>query len=710
MGFMENLRRNVFGVFGTIILFIILILFLWGDASQGGAGQLMGGPGEAGAVNGEEITFEEFELAVDEAIAGMPGEDINRDSVREQVWEQLVQQKLLYQAAEQYGIAVSDEELAAMLFTSPPQQLAAMFTDSSGSFMQDMYNSFMRDMDGFFAAQQVPEATAEQLRKTVLASQRQMRLQATVARMFDLVGSLYPRSTTLLRAAYNEQNTTASGEFIFLSANLIPDAEIEVTDAEIEEYYSEHVDMYRRKASRIAQYAVLRLGPSSKDSQKVGARFNRYAEEMQKAGTMSDSSEAFGRLVNDFGPRLMTGNAFKPLHELPAEVRDTIASLPEGAIIGPVRINNASYFVNLVDVRDSGTLQVKASHILLQSPEENDSALSMAEDIARQAREGGDWASLVTQYSQDPGSAGQGGSVGWVTESTNYVEPFKKAVLGGQTGEIIGPVRSEFGYHIIRIEDRSEKAYKVRALNFDIEISQTTRQQLQRKAQRLKERTEEGEDFEKVAEELELQVLESAPITHGNLQIAGTPRIASFAYDAELGEVSDVIRMPDESYIVARLSQINQGGPAPLEDVRDQIDATIRNRKKVEKLQARAASVRSGLGSGTDLSVALASDSTLVVRQFTDISEQGSFPDVGNDVLLASKVFSMSPGQVSDPIRGERGYYIVRLDSLNRKDDAAWTAEKEEFIKGMIGQRRQMLFGAWFDEYRNAATVVRNWK
>ena len=281
MGFMENLRRNVFGVFGTIILFIILILFLWGDASQGGAGQLMGGSSEAGMVNGEEVTYTEFEAMVDDEIAASGNSAANRDSVREQVWEQLVQRKLLYQAAAEYGIAVSDEELAGMLYTSPPQQLAQMFTDSSGSFMQDMYNQFMRDMDGFFAAQQIPQSTADQLRSAVLSAQGQMRLQATVARMFDLVGSLYPHSNTLLRSAYNSQNTTASGEFVFLSTSLVPDEQVTVGDEEIREYYESHLEMYRRKPSRIAQYAMLRLGPSGKDSQKVGSRFNEYVEAME---------------------------------------------------------------------------------------------------------------------------------------------------------------------------------------------------------------------------------------------------------------------------------------------------------------------------------------------------------------------------------------------------------------------------------------------
>lgn len=708
MGFMENLRRNVFGVFGTIILFIILILFLWGDASQGGAGQLMGGPGAAGSVNGEDISYAEFDQMVEETMASSGA--TNRDSVQEQVWEQLVQQKLLYQAAEQFGIAVSDEELAQMLFTSPPQTLATMFTDSTGSFMQDVYYDFMRDMDGFFLERQIPESTADQLREAVLQAQRQMRLQATVGRMFDLVGSLYPRSMTLLRAAYNSQNTTATGQFVFLSTNLIPDGEVEVSDAEIQEYYDGHLEMYRRKPSRIAQYAMLRLGPSDKDSQKVGSRFNRYVEAMQEATTWNDSSEAFGRLAGDFGPRLLTGNSFKPMHELPEEIRDTIASLREGAIIGPVRIRGGNYYVNLVDVRDSGALQVKASHILLQSADENDSARAMAERIAEQARSGSDWGGLVTQYSQDPGSASQGGSVGWVTEKTQFVEEFKQAALGGQTGEIIGPVKSEFGYHVIRIDDRSEKAYKVRALNFDIEISQTTRQQLRRKAQRLQERLEEGEDFETVAQDLELQVLESPPITHGNMQIGGTSRIANFAMDASVGDVSKIFQMPDESLIVARLAEVNQGGPAPLEDVRDQIDATLRNRKKVDMLAARAKTLRATIGTGGSLSAAASADSSIVIREFANVSELGSFPDVGNDALLAARVFSMKPGSISEPIRGERGYYIVQLDSLAQKDDAAWSSEKEEFVRNTLGQRRQMIFGAWFDEYRNAATVIRNWE
>ncbi len=708
MGFMENLRRNVFGVFGTIILFIILILFLWGDASQGGA-NFAGGQGSAGIINDEEISFTEFNLRVEEAVDAAGTTNINRDSVEEVVWEQLVQETVLYQTAAKYGVAVSDAELASLMYVNPPQQLAPMFTDSTGTFMQETYNLLLQDVDGFMVTNQVPESQARQIKSAILAAQRQVRLQATVSRLFDLVGSLYPRSPVMLRASFDETGATASGEFALLSANLISDDQVTLSDEEVKAYYDARIESYKRKASKIAKYVMLRIGPSGKDSASVGARFGRYAEAMQAASSREDSSEAFGDIAKRDGTRVLSGTSYKPLHELPEELRDTLTKLSDGAIIGPIRVEGKNLFVNVVDVRDSGALQVRASHILLSSPDENDSALSMANNIAAEARSGTDFAELVSQYSQDPGSVQQGGDVGWVSEKTAFVPEFKEAALGGSKGEIIGPVKSEFGYHIIKITDRSEKSYKVRALNFDVTVSANTRQQLQRKANRVQERLEEGESFEAVAEELGLQVLETPPITNGNLQVAGSRRIANFAYEADLNEVSEVFRMPDESYIVAQVSQINRGGPAPLEEVRDQIEAVLRTQKKVEMLKGRAAAIQSAIAKAGDVNAALSVDSTIAIRPFSNVTMGGSFPDVGNDPALAAAVFGMKPGAISQPIKGVNGYYVVRLDSLTRKGDAEWTAEKESFISGLLPQKRQAIFTSWFDNILQSSSVSRNW-
>ena len=708
MGFMENLRRNVFGVFGTILLFIVLILFLWGDASQGGANNFTGGPGSAGVINDEEISFEEFNLRVEEAIDASGTTSVNRDSIEEVVWEQLVQETVLYQTAEKYGIGVSDEELATLMYVNPPQQLAPMFTDSNGTFMQETYNQLLQDVDGFILANQVPESTGLQIKKAIVAAQRQVRLQTTVSRLFDLVGSLYPRAPRMIRAAFENAGAVASGEFALLSANLIPDAQVTVSDEEIKAYYDERVDNYNRKPSKVAKYAMLRLGPSGKDSSAVGARFARYAEAMQGATSRADSTEAFAEIARKDGTRVLSGTSFKPLQELPQELRDTLPKLQKGAIIGPVRVEGKNLFVNVVDVRDSGALQVRASHILLSSPEENDSALSMANNIAAEARSGTDFSELVSTYSQDPGSVQQGGDVGWVSEKTAFVPEFKEAALAGSTGEIVGPVKSEFGYHIIKITDRSERSYKVRALNFDVTVSANTRQQLQRKASKLQERLEDGENFEAVAEELGLQVLESPPITNGNLQVAGSRRIANFAHKGDVGDVSDVMKMPDESYIVAQVSASNRGGPAPLEEVRDQIEATLKTKKKVEMLKDRATRVRSAVASG-DMNAALGVDSTVAVRPFSNITMSGSFPDVGNDPSLAAAVFGMKPGSVSQPIKGVNGYYVVRLDSLTAKGEAEWTAEKETFISTHLPQQRQGVFTTWFDNILQNADVTRNW-
>ncbi len=707
MGFMENLRRNAFGVFGTIILFILLILFVWSDASQGGSNTFGIGTQPAGYVNGDEITFTELDARVDEVQAANPGGDLNRDSLREQVWTQLVQEKVLFQAASEYGIAVSDEELRTVMFTAPPQQLRAFFTDSTGTFLRDQYVSFMSDVDGFLSGQGIDQATAQQIRQTVLDAERQTRLGKTFQRLLGVVGSLLPRSTTIAKAEFNESSSRASGRFLLLSANLIPDDQVTVGDDEVAAYYEENRSAFRRPASRSLQYAMVRLAPSGKDSSTVRKKFEAYLDKMAKGTTPAEKDSIFGTIASE-SARLFRGRRYLGAHELPDVIRDTIMRLAAPAIIGPVNIEGKSYFVNLTDVSDSGTTQVKASHILIGSPDDSDSLKAIADGIASSARAGSDWTALVTENSQDPGSAQNGGDVGWVTKQTAFVPEFKTAVLGAKSvGQIIGPVKSQFGYHIIKVTGRSTRGYKLRALNFDVQISGMTRNQLKRKAQTVQTALEEGTPFEKVAADLELQVLESGPIYSSSAQVVSNSRLASFAYESEVGDVSDVLKMPDESHVVAILTGITPAGPRPLEEAKGEIEATLRSKKKVAMLADRAAKVRSAIG--TNLNDGLSADTTATLRDFADVTPIGTFADVGSDAALASTVFSMSPGEISKPVKGTRGYYIVQVDSVTTPTEAEWSQQQDGYFDTSLGQGRQFLFGIWFQNLLDAAEVSRYW-
>lgn len=718
MAFMEKLRQNVFGVFGTIILFIILILFLWGDASRG-TNQMDRSATVAGVINGEEISYAEFNKRVETITAqrrqANPDAEINEQQIREQVWDQIVNEKLIEQGAKELGLAMSDEQLKDVLLNDPPQQLKSWFTDSTGRFIADDYYQFMTNMEGFFASRQVPADQAAQIRSQILELQEAVRFQYSYQGLMGIVGSLYPPSPAILQSKFELQNAKASGSFIMLNPNMISDAEVPVTEEEAKEYYEKHKEEYNRKASRTIRYSMLRMGPSAQDSQKVQARFRRYTEELAKGTTGAQKDSIFGLLASELGTQLYAGTTYTPAHEIQPELAAQLND--SSSIVGPVRIGGKIYYVNVVDRRDSGAAWVKAQHILIAPPEGTDSVAKAAMDdslkqaaeaIAVRARGGEDFTKLVQENSKDPSASQNDGDVGWFSKESNFVQEFKDAAIPASKGQIIGPVKTQFGYHIIKVTDKSTRQYKLRAINFDVSISSATRNQLRRQADELRRRLEKGENFDSAAAAMNLQVMDQV-IEGPNRPIATSYALSNFAYEGDIGSVSNVVKMPDDALIVAQVSKVTPAGPAPFEEVKDLVMAKMRMQKKIEKLKGKAEQIRAGLSASDSLSKALAIDSTLIIRDFVDQAKGNPFPDAGYDARLAAAVFNLKSGELSAPIRGETGYYIVKVNTIQVPGEAEFKQGKGEFYKTHLVQQRQTLLSQWLQEQRDKAKIERNW-
>ncbi|MGH8323356.1 MAG: SurA N-terminal domain-containing protein, partial [Steroidobacteraceae bacterium] len=93
-----------------------------------------------------------------------------------------------------------------------------------------------------------------------------------------------------------------------------------------------------------------------------------------------------------------------------------------------------------------------AHHILIAKSKDDAADRKLAQDVYAQAKAGKDFAQLAKQYSKDPGSAHNGGDLGWADRNT-FVGPFTDALFGMSVGEIRGPVKSDYGYHIIRLDE-----------------------------------------------------------------------------------------------------------------------------------------------------------------------------------------------------------------------------------------------------------------
>lgn len=252
----------------------------------------------------------------------------------------------------------------------------------------------------------------------------------------------------------------------------------------------------------------------------------------------------------------------------------------------------------------------RARHILVATEAGKDDAAlrKEAEELAARAQKGEDFAALAKEHSDDPGSAAQGGDLGWA-ERSYFVAPFADALFSMSPGEIRGPVKTEFGYHIIKLEEvqpgRTRSFEDARA-----EIESRLRQdwaiaRLGDVHEELERRLEEpGVDFDALVKEFGLQAGEVVEFLRGG---GGSP----LGSDAELqdlvfsSEVLDERRiggplaLGEDRLLIVKVLEHRERAPKPLEQVRDQIVAAIRKERGTEQALKQAEAARERLESGT---------------------------------------------------------------------------------------------------------------
>jgi len=237
--------------------------------------------------------------------------------------------------------------------------------------------------------------------------------------------------------------------------------------------------------------------------------------------------------------------------------------------------------------KEKGRLEVPekrhARHVLITGKDDA-TALALAQQVLSQAKSGKDFGELAKQYSQDPGSAQNGGDLGWAERST-FVKPFADALFGMSAGEIAGPVKTQYGYHIIRLEEiqrgKSKSFEEARPeLEAQLRRARATdrfgeiQEQLQAKL------AEPGADLNALAQQYNLQAGEVKEFAKG----AGAPPLGAAPQLQELlfgdpplaaDKLGGPVLLGDDRLVIFKVQQHRASEPKPLAEVRDSIVATI---------------------------------------------------------------------------------------------------------------------------------------
>jgi peptidyl-prolyl cis-trans isomerase D len=240
----------------------------------------------------------------------------------------------------------------------------------------------------------------------------------------------------------------------------------------------------------------------------------------------------------------------------------------------------------------------RARHILLAVEDGDDEAARVkAEGLVQRLRNGEDFAALASEFSTDAGTKALGGDLGWIGRGM-LVGPFEDALFEMQTGELRGPVRSDFGYHVIRLDElRAGTTQPFDAVREELASELRTRRAEQQFYDRANELGEKAFDayneLATVAAEMQLPVktLAGFPRTGDSAAFTNSAAVVQAAFDAEVlesGKNSALVELADDHVVVLRVTAHHVPTVKPLADVHDQIKTEL-TRARAEELSESAA-------------------------------------------------------------------------------------------------------------------------
>jgi parvulin-like peptidyl-prolyl isomerase len=693
---MSKLRDKTHIVlFVLVAAFLALIVFEWGMNFTGPTSKA----GVAGKVNGESISMKDYETLYNNLVNSYrqsnPGAEITSSidaKLREQAWNYAVDQALIQQLLKKYGIGVTDQEVldAVNSDLNPPMIIRQNFTDPQTG--------------------KIDRKLLEQARSDPKAKEFWVNAQEAVKREL-MVGKLIMALKTMvvvtdpeLAEVVQRQFTTFSGSFIpFPLSYAGAESSFPVKDEEIKSWYEAHKAQFREEPTRSAEFVFFPLTPSAQDSLQVKKEIDGLIPQFASAASDSEFVKIQSDMPNSVNVALSRAD-FSPAA---GNAVFGSSKLAPGQIVGPIA-DQGYYRLLKIKSITTGEPVASASHILIRlNPADKADAqrvMGLLRQISDEMRSGASFASLAAKYSQDPGSARNGGAVGWFTKD-RMVPQFAQAVFAGRPGQIVGPVQTQFGLHIIKIEGFDNRRIVSSEVVRQIKASTQTSESIKRNAAAFQSEAK-SKGFEAAAKVQKLEVGKTGDFTRQSLlAVPGMGEtVTKFAFKAKEGDVSDVLDT-DKGFVVTKLLSKNDTGYHQLdEQLTAMIKAELVREKQGTALKSKLVTLSKS--SGGSLDAIVAKDPSLRKITSNEIRWRDGYIDgYGVDPRFVEAMAGMKLNTLSQPVQSGGGYALVQLTSRQLAPGIDLAAEKRQVFPQLMKARQEQFLSEYLQSYRKNSKI-----
>ena len=343
--------------------------------------------------------------------------------------------------------------------------------------------------------------------------------------------------------------------------------------------------------------------------------------------------------------------------------------------------------------------QVRASHILLKTEGKDDAAVkAKAEDLLKQAKAGSDFAELAKKHSEDEGSAKSGGDLDYFQRGKMVAE-FDQAAFAMQPGQVSDLVKTQYGYHIIKLVDRKPATTRTLA-----EVRQQLNDQLAYEraqaqaadlAQKLERDISKPVDLDRVAKANGLTVQESGFFARDEpvMGLGPAPEATSRAFEMKPGDVSGSVRVSRGFVFEALVAKQDPYVPK-LDEVKERVRDEVIKQKARTLSKQKAVEMAARLKSAPDFEKA-AKAAGVEAKTTELITRDSPIPDLGTAAAVEDAAFKLPVGAVSDAIATDNGTAVIKVLEKKETTPDEWKTAKDRFREEFLNDRRNRFFSAY---------------
>lgn len=685
MATLQTIRSK--GPLLVIVIGIALFAFIAGDAWK--IFQPHQGRQDIGEINGEKISAQDYQKLVDEytevikltnGLASL--NETQLASVKDQVWQSYVNNKLIAEQAEKLGLTVTDAEIQAIIDegTHPLLMNTPFRNPQTGAFDKDMLKKFLVDYSNL-STSQMPSQYVEYYQ--TMGNfwnfvEKTLRQSALAEKYQNLISKSLIANPTSAEDAFKARTEQSDLLMAAVPYSAINDSLVKISDDEIRSLYNERKEQFKQLAeTRDIRFVDIQVLPSDADRKAVLDEVTEYSEQL------NNTTADYAAFIRSTGSSVSYSDIPVNKSVLPSDVVARLDSIGMNEVFGPYYSQaddsyNAFKIIAKVNAPDS--IQFRQIQVYADTEEKTK---TLTDSIYDALKGGANFEEIAKVY-------GQTGESTWVSANTwegsqlnSENEEFIKTLLSQPVKEI---AKLNIGQANIILQVMNKKSmqdkYKVAVIKRNVEFSNDTYNEAYNKFSQFVAQSNSIEELEKNAEEYGYTVIPRSDFSSAEHYVGGVPstkEVIRWIFGAKEGAVSPLFECGNNDHImVVALDRINPVGYRNINSVADMLRAEIRRDKKAEMIMADMKSCTS-----IDQAKAVKNAVSDTVKHVTFSAPAYISLTRGSEPVIGAVASKTAVNATSAPVKGNAGVYMVQVLSKENGKETFDVKSEESTLSNM---------------------------